>query len=124
MDLKKRPFSCWAGILLSLLSCTFLVFYIWQHEFASLLHMPTTVLPASVFNHPVTGGPSAHRPPSVEYIDLASRHLSPPQSYNAQTSSQKWHGSPQPCLGPRGVNVNSNPDDMLKAWVIGSNGKR
>ena len=124
MQLKTTPLSRYAGIPLSLLSCVFLIFYIWQHYFAYWLHIRTT-LP-----DPVLSDHDAHRPPSIEYIDLASKDLLPPQIYNvypdhnAPTSSQRWHGSRQPCLGPRGENVNGNPDDMLKAWAVGTAGKR
>ena len=137
MHSKTSPFLRSAGVLISLLSCTFFVYYIWQHGFGSWLQTSTTLLPSFALNHHEAGDDwhlviqesSPRRQPSVEYIDLASKNLSPPQPYNiypdykTQTSSQRWHGSSQPCLGPRGVNVNSNPDDMLQAWDVGSTGK-
>ena len=136
MHSKTSPSLRSAGVLISLLSCTFFVYYIWQHGFGSWLQTSTT-LPSFALKpheagegwHSVIQESSARIQPSVEYIDLTSKDLSPSQPYNiypdykTQTSSQRWHGSPQPCLGPRGVSVNSNPD-MLKAWDVGSTGKR
>ena len=141
VDMKTKAFSRCAGIFVSLLSCAFFFLYVWRHDFGSPLHRkPTGVsgfVPndhdAGVDGRAVIEGPSGRRPPSVDYIDLTSEDLSPRRPYNVypvyngQSWSQRWYwwyGSRQPCLGPRGVNVNSNPDDMLEAWVVDPTGRR
>lgn len=138
VDMKTKAFSRYAGLLASLLSCAFLVCYLWRHGFAFPLHKHAALLPAFVPHdhlagddrHPVIEAPSSRRPPSVDYIDLASKYLVPRRlynvypDYNGRTWRQRWYGSQQPCLGPRGVNVNSNPDDMLQAWVVDPIGMR
>lgn len=136
--MKTKPFSPCAGVLVSLLPYTFSISYIWRHDFGIPLYRNITVVPDFVLNdhgvenhgHPIIEEPSARRLPSVDYIDLASRDLFPRKpynvypDYNVQAWCLRWHGSQQPCLGPRGVHVNSNPDDMLEAWVVDPIGKR
>ena len=47
---------------------------------------------------------------------LSSRLYNPYPDYNSQRWRQRWKGSHTPCLGPRGVDVNGNPADMLKGY--------
>ena len=136
--MKTKAFSCCAGVLVSLLACAFSLFYFWQYDFRFPLHIHTTFdsgfLPnqhnAGKDTRPVVEWPVARRPPSVEYIDIATNatlsrgpyNVYP--NYNGQAWSQRWHGSQQPCLGPRGVNVNGNSDDMIEAWDVDPLGTR
>ena len=127
-DMKTKAFSSHTTLLASLLSCAFLLFFVWRHDFSSSLsslHLPTTVTSASVPNHHDQEDDSQPlRPPSVDYIDLASNHQFPSRPYDvypdykARGWRQRLHGSRQPCLGPRGVNVNNNPGDMIEAWSL------
>ena len=132
-DMKTKAFfsSYQAALLASFLSCAFLLFFIWQHDFASSLHLPTTLTPASGLNrHDNAGDRHPVRPPSVEYIDLAANHQFSSRPYDiypdykARGRWQRLHGSRRPCVGPRGVNVNDNPGDMIEAWSLaGSDGR-
>ena len=137
VDMKTMVFSRCAGILVSLLSCVFFILYFGHHDLRISMHRYPTVFPSlapsdhdsGVDRHTLMNGPSTRRPPSVDYIDLASKDLFPRRPYNIYPNfnghswSQRWYGSQQPCLGPRGVHVNSNPDDMLEAWPVGPNGE-
>lgn len=131
VHMKTRAFSRCVGVLVALLLCAFSIFYVWQLDFGFSLHRHNTVISGFVPHfygagdnkHPVIEWPSARRRPSVDYINLAFKDLLPRRPYNVypdrngQRWTQRWHGSQQPCLGPRGVHVNSNSDDMLEAWV-------
>lgn len=65
------------------------------------------------------------RPPSVTYIDLKSNDNLARAKYdpfpvsNDLTSFGTAQGEHRPCLGPRGVDVNGNADDMLAARFVG-----
>ena len=47
----------------------------------------------------------------------------PYPDYNSKDWRKKWHGAHFPCKGPRGVDVNGNPDDMLGAYKPPSTGQ-
>lgn len=69
-------------------------------------------------------GPSKQTAPSVNFIDLDKQDLSfvpydPYPHYNTRQWKNRWQGSHKACKGPRGVNVNGNPDDMLVARSVG-----
>ena len=117
--MKTKVFSLHTGVLVSLLSCAFSFYYFFHHDFQFSRFLPN-IYHVGKDTHPVI-----NRPPSVEYIDIATNHTLSRTPYNiypayrSQEWSQRWHGSlqqQQPCMGPRGVNVNSNPDDMIEAW--------
>lgn len=106
-------------VLVSLLSCLFSLFYFSQHDFQFSPFLPN-IHDVGKDTHPVI-----NRLPSVEYIDLATNHTLSRTPYNiypaygGQKWSQVWHGSQQqPCMGPRGVNVNNDPNDMMEAWEV------
>lgn len=136
VNMKTKAFSRYVGVLVSLLSCAFSLFYFSQYDFRFPLHIHTTLVSGFIPNQhvagkstrPVVERPLARRPPSVEFIDIATNDTlsrgpyNTYPSYNDQAWSQRWHGSQQPCLGPRGVNVNSNPDDMLEARDVDPKG--
>lgn len=44
---------------------------------------------------------------------LPSNIYDPYPEYNTPAWRKKWRGEHEPCLGPRGVDVNENADDML-----------
>ena len=138
MVMKTKSFSRCVTILAFLLSSTFSIFYIWHLDFGFSLHRHTTLVSSYVSNdhdagdgrRPIVQGSSARRPPSVDYVDLSSKEpsLRRPYNvypdYNSRAWNQRRYGSQRPCLGPRGVNVNGNPDDMLEAWLLNPAGKR
>ena len=64
-------------------------------------------------------------PPSFDFIDLGRLNRSSLSyaHYNPFFESNDfWYGSRKPCVGPRGVDVNGNPDDMLLAYAVKSPG--
>lgn len=65
-------------------------------------------------------------PPSANFIDLSklnSTSLSYAHYNPYFEANSLWHGSRKPCVGPRGVDVSGNPDDMLVAYAVKSPGK-
>ena len=48
--------------------------------------------------------------------DLTSQIYRPYPDYNSKLWRRKWKGTHATCQGPRGVDVNNNEDDMLKAF--------
>lgn len=70
-----------------------------------------------------TPGPSEQTAPSVNFIDLEKQDLpfaryNPYPDYNTRDWKRRWRGAHKACMGPRGVNVNGNPDDMLVATPV------
>ncbi|KAL8670170.1 MAG: hypothetical protein Q9224_007692, partial [Gallowayella concinna] len=53
-------------------------------------------------------------------IDLPFEVYDPYPDYNSKAWKAQWYGSHSACEGPRGVNVNGNPDDMLGAYKLPS----
>ena len=47
----------------------------------------------------------------------------PYPKYNTAKWSKEWKGSHAPCMGPRGVPVNGEADDMLIAYSSVSEGR-
>lgn len=63
--------------------------------------------------------------PSFNFIDLNKLNTASISyaHYNPYVESNSiWRNSRKPCIGPRGVNVNGNPDDMLLANAVKSLG--
>ena len=54
--------------------------------------------------------------------ELPSDFYDPYPEYNSRKWMKKWKGTHAPCLGPRGVDVNVNPDDMVKAHRLKTKG--
>ena len=63
-------------------------------------------------------------PPSFDFPDLNSLNRPLPFAhYDPYIKDESpRHGSRKPCLGPRGVDMNDNPDDMLIAHSVNSEG--
>ncbi|KAL8824688.1 MAG: hypothetical protein Q9170_008075, partial [Blastenia crenularia] len=51
-------------------------------------------------------------------VDLPFELYDPYPDYNSDTWKKTWHGAHFSCEGPRGVDVNQNPDDMLRAFKL------
>ena len=65
--------------------------------------------------------------PSIPALQGSARELpsdfyDPYPEYNSRKWRKKWKGTHAPCLGPRGVDVNVNPDDMVKAHRLKTKG--
>lgn len=60
--------------------------------------------------------------PSTEFqesaVDLPFGKYDPYPAYNSKAWKKEWHGAHFACEGPRGVDVNGNPDDMLGAYKL------
>ena len=54
---------------------------------------------------------------------LESWTYNPYPKYNSPEWSQKWKGVHVPCVGPRGVPVNGEPEDMLRVYHAWPKGK-
>ncbi|KAL8902772.1 MAG: hypothetical protein Q9207_004400 [Kuettlingeria erythrocarpa] len=63
-----------------------------------------------------------HRRPSVDFeesaLDLSVEIYDPYPKYNSEAWRKEWHGAHFACKGPRGIDVNGNPDDMLGAYKL------
>lgn len=65
----------------------------------------------------------ADPPPSFNFTDLSkvNRDSLSYAHYDPFVDSKSlWHASRKPCVGPRGVDINGNPDDMLLAYAVKS----
>ena len=90
--------------------------------------LPTFTPSSSHYNYEYKHNPAhepAGTPPAFDFIDLSklNRSLLSYAHYNPYLESNTlWHGSRKPCVGPRGVSVNGNSDDMLVAYAVKSPG--
>lgn len=66
----------------------------------------------------------ATQPPSVNFLDLNDINQRLPCAHYDPFSpdGNSWHGSRKPCLGPWGVVINNNPDDVFIAHSVKSLG--
>ena len=75
------------------------------------------------YRHNSSHSPAAP-PPSFDFLNLNSLNrplpFAPYDPYIKDESPRR--GSRKPCLGPRGVDMNDNPDDMLIAYSVNSKG--
>lgn len=60
--------------------------------------------------------------PSVDFeesaLDLSFEIYDPYPKYNSKAWTKEWRGAHFACEGPRGIDVNGNPDDMLGAYKL------
>lgn len=72
----------------------------------------------------MSSNPSAPVVPALKGSakELVSDIYNPYPEYNTRHWRNKWKGSHAPCIGPRGVEVNDNPDDMVKAHRLKKKG--
>ena len=73
------------------------------------------------YRHNSSHDEPAAPPPSFDFIDLSKLDTASLSNahYNPYVESNGiWRSSRKPCVGPRGVDVNGNPDDMLLAYAV------
>lgn len=126
MQHSPRPcgFKTYGGIIFLILSLlyTFQRLLYYQHSSSR----PAFVSPNNNLEHEYyldTLQASEQTAPSVNFIDLEKKGLpfapyNPYPDYKNRGWKRRWRGAHKPCMGPRGVNVNGNPDDMLVATSV------
>lgn len=108
-------------LILSLLYTSRHLFYYQNNS-----RRPAFVSPNNNFEHEYyldTSRVSEQTAPSVNFIDLEKQDLpfapyNPYPDYDTREWKRRWRGAHKACMGPRGVNVNGNPDDMLVATSV------
>lgn len=103
--------------------------WFWRQSFQSLPQAPLPFIPAKLYEpgavactdsvadkpRPVSLNPKAPLFPAFEDAvkGLPSNIYDPYPEYNSRAWRENWRGEHEPCLGPRGVDVNGNADDTL-----------
>ncbi|CAD6586981.1 MAG: hypothetical protein ASARMPRED_002960 [Alectoria sarmentosa] len=114
-------------ILLSI--ALLLTLYFSRHSFQSAPDAPSGFIPSKLYepgaiactdnvadqSRPVSFNPKAPLFPAFKdsIKGLPSSLYDPYPEYNSRAWRKNWRGEHEPCLGPRGVEVNGNVDDTL-----------
>ena len=128
-SMQQSPRSCGFktyGVTIFLI-LSFLIYtsrHLFEYQHNSSL--PPFAIPNNNLEHEYyldKSGPSEQTAPSVNFINLEKLDLpfapyNPYPDYNTREWKKQWRGAHKACMGPRGVNVNGNTDDMLVATSV------